>query len=378
MLTSELIDRSLRLINVPGRGASLAPEDQLAALNALQEILDSEAVSKQFVPGIRRHFFSMVSGKSIYSYGTHPSLDLRSDDFDGDPAPIKIEDAYIREGSTITDNEKVDEYRFENIGSWGLGGVGAIGNNELTFDGVGTATQTLSLTAGRTYTIRVSLTINDGDVELRLDDDAVPQLTQLLDSSGQFEFDVLFPGAGVATLHLETDDAADDVQIDTISVIERDLERLELPDSQGSDYRITIVDQTHYNRRFTKGTGGRPYQILYSRGRAGSPGYARGDIRFDNSALPGDILVLDVLVNRVSVDRIQDEIRLNPEAIKWLRFNLADSVAGEYGKSLNPRQLVIMDQAWNKLAAGNRRMNSLGVDRALRHRPTFDINRGDP
>jgi hypothetical protein len=118
--------------------------------------------------------------------------------------------------------------------------------------------------------------------------------------------------------------------------------------------------------------------MLYTRGRAGTPGYGRGEIRLDNAAIQGDIMVLDVLVNRVSVDRIQDEIRLNESAIRWLRYSLADNVAGEYGKSLNPRQLVIMDQAWNKLATGNRRMNMLGVDRALRDRPTFDINRGDP
>jgi hypothetical protein len=378
MLASELIDRSLRLINIPGRGASLAPEDQTAALQALQEILDSEAVSKQFVPGIRRHFFVVTTGKSIYSYGANSALDLRSDDFDDDPAPIKIEDAYIREGSSITNNEKVDEYRFENLGIWILGGVGAIGNNELTLDGVGTAVQTLPLVAGRTYTIRVTLTVNAGDVELRLDDNAVPQLTQTLDSTGRFQFDVLFPGAGAATLDLETDAAGDDVQIDTISVIERNLDRLELPDAQGSDYYIQLIDQKRYNRRYSKGTGGRPYEMLYTRGRAGTPGYGRGEIRLDNAAIQGDIMVLDVLVNRVSVDRIQDEIRLNESAIRWLRYSLADNVAGEYGKSLNPRQLVIMDQAWNKLATGNRRMNMLGVDRALRDRPTFDINRGDP
>jgi len=73
---NELIVRALRLINQPGRGAKLAAEDLTNAFEALQEILDSEAVTKQFVPGIRRHFFDCVSAKSIYTYGgAGPDLD---------------------------------------------------------------------------------------------------------------------------------------------------------------------------------------------------------------------------------------------------------------------------------------------------------------
>lgn len=372
MLASELVQRALRLINIPGRGASLAPEDQTAGFEALQELLDSEAVSKLFVPGIRRHFFDMVSGKSVYSYGASPQADLRSDDFDDDPLPIAIEDAYIRDGTTITNNELVDEYRFEAAAPWTLAGLAAITNNELLLEDIGSATQALAMVAGRTYTVRLSVTVNNGTVELRVDDNAVPILTQTLDTSGEYEFDILFPGAGAGGIDLETDVATDDIAIDYVSVIEQGKDRLELPDPQGSDYRITVVDQTHYNRRFSKGTSGRPYQLLYTRD------YPVGEIRFDNSAIAGDVLVLDVLVNRVGVTRLQSEIRMHNDAIMWLRYATADHVAGEYGKSLNRRQIQIMDDAYDKLAAGNRRMNMLGTDRALRDRPTFDINRGDP
>ena len=124
MLTSEFISRSLRLINQPGRGANLSGDDQNDALTALQEILDSESVSKQFVPGISRHFFPMVQGKAIYSYGAGAGLDLRADDFGAlaagipDPTPNAVESAYIREGSTIVNNETVDSFRFESVGSW--------------------------------------------------------------------------------------------------------------------------------------------------------------------------------------------------------------------------------------------------------------------
>lgn len=371
MLASELISRSLRLINVPGRGASLAPEDQTAALEALQEILDSEAVSKQFVPGIRRHFFDMQAGKAIYSYGASPQADLRSDDFDDDPLPIKIEDVYIREGSTITNNEEVDEYRFENVGTWVESGTASIENNSALLVGIGAVTQALGLVVGRTYTLRTNVIINIQDVVLQVQENAVDIINQTLDTSDFYEFDFVF-STTLPTVSFTTADALDDVEIVDVSIIERGLQRLELPDSQGSDYGMTIVDQTHYNRRFTKGTGGRPYELLFTRD------FPIGELRFDNSAVPGDILVMDVLVNRVSVSNLQSTIRMHGDASKWLRYAVADHVSGEYGKSLTVRQVNIMDDAWNKLTTGNRRINMLGVDRSLRERPTFDINRGDP
>ena len=64
--------------------------------------------------------------------------------------------------------------------------------------------------------------------------------------------------------------------------------------------------------------------------------------------------------------------------IRWLRYAVADDIAGEYGKTLTPSQMRIMDDAWNQLAISNQRMNMLGVPRALRQRRRFDINRGDP
>ena len=380
MQASELITRALRLINQPGRGATLSAADQSNALEALQEILDSEAVSKQFVPGIRRHFFPMVQGKAIYSYGASPQMDLRSDNFDDDPPPIHIEGAYIRSGSSITDSEVVDEYRYENAASWILGGAGAaITNNQLVIEQViDTASQAFNagngaaLVDGTTYTIRINAEILNGTFEVQLRDGAIAFETYTIDASGRYEFDFVWPTTVAPDVVVATLLATDDMRINSLSIIERGKARLALPDARGSDYIITVIDQTHYNRRFTKGTGGRPYQILYSRN------YGYGEIRFDNSAISGDILVLDVLVNRVQVNRPEDELRVNPEAIRWLRYALADNVAGEYGKSLNMRQLTNLREAWSRLASGNRRVNRLGVDRALRHRPTFDINRGDP
>ena len=375
MLASELVSRSLRLINEPGRGAQLSPTDQAEAFEALQEILDSEAVSKAFVPGIRRHFFPMVSNQSIYTYGASPQADLRSDDFDDDPLPIKIEDAYIREGAQILNNELIDEYRFENVGNWVVDADpdAAITNNQYVVEtpaGATSTTQVLNPTAGTTYTLRVNVEVTNGTVEIRLRDSATAFQTYVLDTVGQYEFDFVWPTTVAPDIEIATLLATDDIKVNTLSVLERGKQRLEA--TLGSDYGITIIDQDRYNRRFTKGTGGRPYEILFSRN------FPIGEILFDNSAITGDILIMDVLVNRVSVNRLSDTVRMHPSATKWLRYALADSLAGEYGKSLSPDQVRIMSDAWTKLASGNRRWNNLGVDRALRERPTFDINRGDP
>lgn len=377
MLASELITRALRLINEPGRGAQLSSADQAEAFEALQEILDSEAVSKQFVPGIRRHFFPMQAGKSIYSYGASPQADLRSDDFDDDPSPISIEDAYIRGGATITNNELVDEYRFENVGSWSLDADPdvAITNNQLAIEtpaGATSSTVVVAPVAGTTYTLRVNVEVYGGDVEIRLRDSATAFETYVLDSIGLFEFDFVWPSIVAPDIEVATTSAAADIRLNSLSLIERGKERLELPDGIGSDYHVDIIDQRRYNRRFSKGAGGRAYELLYSRN------YPLAELRFDHSAIAGDILVLDVLVNRVYVNRLEDTIRMHPQAIKWLRYALADTVAGEYGKALSPDQVRIMSDAWTKLSSSARRWNTLGVDRGLRGRRTFDINRGDP
>ncbi len=390
MLASEFISRSLRLINEPGRGAVLGPDDQNDALQALTEILDSESVSKQFVPGISRHFFNMNQGKAIYSYGAGAGLDLRADDFGSlttgipDPCPNSVEDAYIREGSNIVNNETVDEFRFENVGTWLVDADPAvrITNNQYIAEQPAAATSTLqpmisggsALVDGRTYILRVNAIVFAGTLEIQMRDNLVAFDSLTIDQSGFFELKFVWPTTVAPDLNLVTLLATDDVRLNSLSIIEEGKrDRLELPDSVGSDYSITLIDQTRYNRRFTKGTGGRPYELLFDRGPE-----AIAEVRFDNSAVTGDILVMDVLVNRTRVTSISDELRLNPEAIKWARYALADSLSGEYGKALSARQITIMESAWDKLASSNRRINMLGVDRALRDRPTFDINRGDP
>ncbi len=378
-----LITRSLRLINQPGRGAQIAPEDLTGAFEALQEILDSEAVSKQFVPGIRRHFFNFVSGQAIYSYGANPGNDLDSSAFGniyGDPAPIGIESAYVRAGSTITNNELVGEYRFRNVGPWVVDPNAVLANNQYSVENPGAATSSTqpflvpAPIAGETYTLRIIAAVQNNVAEIRLRELGVAFDTFIVDSSGTYEFDFVWTG-GITVPDIEIAGLAtdDDFQLTLVSIIPRGLDRLTLPDGVGSDYNMVKMDQTHYNRQFTKGNLGRPYHWLYTRA-----GGQNGQLRFDNQGVAGDILVMDVLVNSVSVTNINDEMRINPQMVKWLRYALADDVAGDYGKELSFRQVKIMDDAWNMLAASNRRQNMLGVDRGIRQRQRFDINRGDP
>ena len=121
-----------------------------------------------------------------------------------------------------------------------------------------------------------------------------------------------------------------------------------------------------------KGNSGRPYQILFARN------YPIAELRLDNTGTNGEILILDVLVNRVAIDSLESELRIHADERKFLRYTLADEMAGEYGKALSRRQVKIMDDAYDKLAAGGLRMNMLSVDRALRSRPRYNINHGDP
>ena len=377
-----LITRALRLINQPGRGATLSPEDLTGAFESLQEILDSEAVSKQFVPGIHRHFFNFIGGQAIYSYGANPGDDLDSSAFGniyGDPAPIAIESAYVRAGATITDNELVQEYRFRNVGPWVVDPNAVLANNRYAVESPGVATSSTQALvipapiAGETYTLRIIANVVAGQAFVNLRESAVNFDQFIIDSSGTYEYDFVWtPGVVLPDIEIAALGPAD-FSLTLLSIIPRGKDRLELPDGVGSDYNMVKMDQTHYNRQFTKGNLGRPYHWLYTRA-----GGQQGQLRFDNRGVTGDILVMDVLVNKVAVNDVNDVLRINPQMVKWLRYAVADNVAGDYGKELSFRQVTIMGDAWNMLAASNRRQNMLGVDRGIRQRQRFDINRGDP
>lgn len=373
----DIIRKGLRLINVPGRGALLSQADAAAGLDTLQDIIRSNSVSESFVPGIHRHFFPLTPQRAIYRYG--PGVLLP--DFDsrlfGSAVPIRIEDAYIREGATIIDNRLVANGGFDGATGWTPSApTWVIENGVARFvPGVAAAALTVAsnpqLSLDTQYTLTLEASMNAGviQVEVTSTPGGLVALQATISTSGAYSFPFFPEEAGDHVVRVLTTTTADAGTIDNVGLIRTGAETLEL--TRGSDYTVEIVDQLVYNRRFTKGTGGRPYEILFSRN------FPVGEIRFDNAGVAGDILVMDVLPS-LELPTLDTEVPLHPDAETWLKFRLAYEIAGEYGKALSPDQVSIMRDAYNSMTAGNDRMVHLRVDRAIAPRPTFDINRGDP
>lgn len=370
-LVSSFIARSLRLINVPGRGMDLGGDDLSDAFEALVELIESEGVGQSFDPGIHRHFFSLQSNKHIYKYGVGPSADLRSDDFDH-PSPIAIETAYLRPGGTITDNEQVDEWRFENQGDWTVTDDAQIINNAAVLDGAGSVSQDLGLEDGTTYTLRLQVEVTAGTAALVIQGDGSDVVSVTVDSSGEYEFDFEFSGS-TSSISITTSAATDDLTFSYVSLLERGADRLELvATSSATDYPLKVIDQVQFNRNRNKALGGRPEQLLYTRN------FPLGDLRLDSQGSAGDVLIMDVGVNPAVPSSPEDRLRIHGNALLWLRHRLADVVAGEYGKGLRQRQIQIMDEAYDKMTAATKRPNRLRVDPGLLGRGgRFDIDRGD-
>ena len=75
ILVSKLLQKALRLINEPGRGATLSGDDETTAFETLQDILKGEAVSRSFQDGVATHFFPLNKNKSVYTYGDKADFD---------------------------------------------------------------------------------------------------------------------------------------------------------------------------------------------------------------------------------------------------------------------------------------------------------------
>lgn len=369
---ADVIRSGLRLINVPGRGARLSNDDLAAGLDRLKDIIASASVSRFFVPGVNRQFFPLVPAQSIYSYG--PGADFDTRPFGGG-VPIQVEDAYIREGATISSNQQVTNGTFDVGTGWTIGVSWTIANGLLTTEPItpipvpGVTQQALTLTPGTTYVLSFRSVHRAGSVNVQVLQDATPVVDQTIASNGTFEFTFTISGGSAWTITF-TSTTTSQMDFDDVSIVQLGKNELEL--SNGSDYRLVFVDQNAYNQRFTKGTGGRPYELFWTRN------FPLGELRFDNAGIFGDILVLDVIPPVVEIEDANDTLQIYSQALKWLKYRLAYEIAPEYGKAVTPAHIAIMRSAYNDMAASNSRMNDLRVDRALQGRPTFDINRGDP
>ncbi len=379
MKVRDLIASALRIINVPGLGALLSSEDLASGLDVLKFIVDTESVSEAFIPGINRHFFPLVNGQAIYTYG--PGGNFDTNDF-FDPAPVGVELAYIREGGVITDNRRVTNGDFQSATGWTISPAGWVIANQVARVSPGNTgarlSQSLSLTAGTTYRVTVSTQHRAGSVRLQVIQDGSTNLVdQLISStlSGKV-YTFTYTGA-TAEIAFIAEDTLADFDVQSVQVLGENQDNVSLATGSlfatGSDYIVQVIDQRRYARRFAKGTGGRPFELLFSRS------FPLAQILFDNAPIGGDILIMDVLVNKARVTDLDDDLQLHPDQLKWLRFQLAYEIAGEYGKALNGQQIQMKEEAWQKMAAGNTRVRNLEIDPGLRGRSTtFDINRGDP
>ena len=364
---ADIIEGGLRLINVPGRGASLSASDLADGLAALKDIISSASVSKSFVPGIRTQFYALTSGTDSYTLG--PGAVLDTSPFGGG-VPIKVEDAYIRANATITSNQKITNGNFSVATGWTLGANWSIAGGKMTIGtgGTGVASQSLTLAAG-TYVLKVGVVHRASSVAMRVLEDATPVLSRTLNENGDFEYEFTISGGSTWTIDF-TANATSDLDFDNVSIIERGKDEQSL--SSGSDYILELTDQSTYNRLFSKGDGGRPCRLLFSRGRPFAT------LKFDNAALSGDILVIDVVSGATAVSKTTDTVEVNDEAVKWLKYRLAFEMAGQYGKELSASQMMTMKGAYSDMAAGNHRINRLRPDPALVARQRFSIDRGDP
>ncbi len=363
MQASTLIARALRLINVPGRGARLSAQDEADAFETLQEILDSDAVSRAYQPGIRRHFFPLIAGQDVYSYG--PGGHFDTNPFE-DGVPVRIEDAYLRAGASILDHELVTSPSFTAATGWTIGAGWAVQNDEaIATASSAVLSQALTTEVGVVYRIVLEdLEVTGGSVTISID-----TLSLVISSSGDYEF--TFTATTTApTLALTGTSFTGSVG--RVSVIDRSKpERMELTGG-GNDYGLRVVDQEVYNAQFSKGVSGRPYFMLFSRS------WPLGEIRFDNASVGSDILVMDVTVNRLELTKLTDQVRVHGEGLRYLRYQLAHDMAPEHGKELRPSAIRTLRRARQRLMAANHRPNEQKVDTALQRRRSFDINRGDP
>lgn len=365
-----LLTRSLRLINEPGRGATLLSPDINAAFDVLKDIVSSEGVSRNFKPGVTRHFFNISAQTPSYSYG--PGGDFDTDLFAG-LVPSKVEDAYIRQGGAITNNQKVINGNFgDGSNDWTLGAGWSVLNGVALFDqsvGDGNLTPSAAITAtiGKIYILSFDAVIDKAGINVSADGGA---FTTDVNGSGSYSFEFTATVTSQALTFSSVNSALDKGQLDNISFIEKGKSTVELL-LGGSDYYVKVMDQKTYNRQFSKSSGGRPDWLFFSRN------YPLAEVVFDRSPTIGEILVMDVTED-FSLSSLDSLIPVHDSSFKFLRYQVASDVAPEYGKALSRDQAKTLKDAKSDMLAGNSRKNVSRVDRSLRTtRRRYNINQGD-
>lgn len=364
-----MIRDALRKINVPGRGAELAAEDLDSGFETLQLLVGSEGVGRGLSGSQRKHFFALPTDQVDFTYGTDGSADLRADHF-GDPAPYHIVDAYIRPGATITDNEHMDQHQFEAPGDWTLGGVAQIQNDACYIMGEGSVAQDVNLTEGLTYELLCDVQVVSGTAYLEIQSAGVVVVSLEIESSGRHAFAFEYEGNGTS-VSLATRDPDSDVRTTMLSIKERNKPRLEVSEPSGGDFNVKVRDLVSFNK-LARHASGRPRNLLYQRT------LPLPTLQLDAPGQTGDVLVLDVNVNRAQVQSLQAPFWLEGAARLYMTIRLAEALAPEYGKELSASQIKIMDDAFSAMYAQNHDPGIARVDHGLRtNRTGYNIDSDD-
>lgn len=367
----QLLVRALRLINEPGRGMDPDDDDLSDAFDVFMDIVNSEGVSRLFRPGIRTHFFNVNSAQFIYTYG--PGGEFDSNDFN-DGVPVAVESAYLRADDDIVNNEKITNGEFEDgTNDWTLGAGWSVLNAQANFNqsvGDGTLSQALAWTTTTVYLIKFDVVIDTGAANFSVDGGL---FTTDITASGSYVFEYTAVNASTSLAFASVNASGDKYSVDNISIIEKGKEKVELRNGNGragSDYPIRIMDQRTFNREFSKGTGGRPDKLLFSRS------WPLAEIKFDQLPTFGEVLIMDVTTIPTHAD-VNTVLQFHTSSYKYLRYQIASDIAPEYGKELSAKQERTLTQAKNLMYVGNKRQNTLRMDHALLGRRRYNINQGD-
>ena len=377
MIASELVRRSLKLINVPGIGQSLDNVELQDGFDALKEFIDSEAVSPFFVPGIRRHFFNLTSGKAVFSYGTGKDLDTTPF---GDPHPVEIENAYIRLNGSIDSTpiltELLSNPSFTESGiGWRMTGTGTYndstpGQAEITLGDV--LFQSIVVPNEKTYTLTVDVdTLAGGSGTLTIDALAAESFSQVISAAGTYTYTIttslITAASPLLTVRAFTSGGSVTATINSISLTETTTPHTLV--EAGTDLPVKVMkDRMSLTSTVIKTTSGIADRLYYSRQ------YNQGELQLDYQAQAGHMLVMEVTVNTVAITELSDTLKFNDEQIRYLRYALANDVAGEYGKALNKSQMDILKDARQSVHGVNKRthQNRPGIFNKSKR---FDINR---
>lgn len=143
-------------------------------------------------------------------------------------------------------------------------------------------------------------------------------------------------------------------------------------DSNGTDYPLTIIDQSRWNDICTKTTQGRPEVILYD------PQTTLGKVYLYPTPETAYTLYIDSWKPIAQIPTSASTITLPPGYERALKYNLAIELAPEYGVSVTDEVAVIAKESKAEIVNINAKESVSKIDGALLYNggSVSNINRG--